>query len=80
MTSASGFVLMNVSGRLITSCTWDLKPPNLFYWPDALFIVSPHTCACPNSLIQRKRLQTFFKFSWLPSSTVLRQSKVNTGI
>lgn len=71
--------MVRVSGRLIASCTWDIKLANLFYWPDVLFIVSPHTCACPNSPTQ-KMLQIFFKFSWVPRSRVLRQSKVNIGI
>lgn len=30
-TSATcGFALVNVSGRLLASCIWDLKLPNLF--------------------------------------------------
>lgn len=39
-----GFTLVNVSGRWLASCIWDLKLPNLFQCPDTLFIGSPHTC------------------------------------
>lgn len=61
MTKAHGFVLVNVSGRLIASCTWDLKFLNLFYWPDVRVIVSPHICACPNSPTQKKGAADIFQ-------------------
>lgn len=37
MTRAYGFVMVNVSGRLIASCTWDLK---ICFIVETLFLLS----------------------------------------